>query len=186
VFYMLVRFSLAFPACVVEQIGAWPAITRSWDLSDGSKGRILLLYVLVGLLGWLLSMGISLPLLVIFTLLIGSGNSQHAQAASIAIIFISYGSSFGVQALVRPVYGIAQVLFYYDQRIRKEGFDIEWMMQAAGMIVAPPAAPQAAPMATSGLTADPGNPFVPAPEPSQDVEFSQNTKPTSPTSGESQ
>jgi hypothetical protein len=25
------------------------------------------------------------------------------------------------------------VLFYYDQRIRKEGFDIEWMMQQAGL-----------------------------------------------------
>jgi hypothetical protein len=23
--------------------------------------------------------------------------------------------------------------FYYDQRMRKEGFDIEWMMQSAGM-----------------------------------------------------
>jgi hypothetical protein len=180
VFYMLIRLSLVFPACVVEQIGAWPAIKRSWDLSNGSKGRILLLYVLVGLLGWLLSMGISLPLLIIFTLLIGSGNPQHAQAASIAIIFISYGSSFAVQALVRPVYGIAQVLFYYDQRVRKEGYDIEWMMQAAGMAVAPPAAPQAAPR----LTAAPGNPFVPAPEPPQDVEFPQASKPATPESGE--
>ena len=24
-------------------------------------------------------------------------------------------------------------LFYYDQRVRMEGYDIEWMMQAAGM-----------------------------------------------------
>ena len=24
--------------------------------------------------------------------------------------------------------------FYYDQRMRKEGFDIEWMMQSAGMM----------------------------------------------------
>ncbi len=24
-------------------------------------------------------------------------------------------------------------LFYYDQRIRREGFDIEWMMNRAGM-----------------------------------------------------
>jgi hypothetical protein len=32
-----------------------------------------------------------------------------------------------------PVYPIASTLFYYDQRIRKEGFDVEWMMQSAGM-----------------------------------------------------
>jgi hypothetical protein len=29
------------------------------------------------------------------------------------------------------------VLFYYDQRIRLEGFDIEWMMQQAGMVPEP-------------------------------------------------
>jgi hypothetical protein len=28
---------------------------------------------------------------------------------------------------------IALTPLYYDQRIRKEGFDIEWMMQSAGM-----------------------------------------------------
>jgi hypothetical protein len=28
---------------------------------------------------------------------------------------------------------IAPTLLYYDQRIRHEGFDIEWMMHAAGM-----------------------------------------------------
>jgi hypothetical protein len=34
---------------------------------------------------------------------------------------------------------IASVLFYYDQRIRKEGFDIEWMMQRAGLAQPPSA-----------------------------------------------
>jgi hypothetical protein len=32
------------------------------------------------------------------------------------------------------------VLFYYDQRIRKEGFDIEWMMEQAGLAKVAPAA----------------------------------------------
>jgi hypothetical protein len=35
------------------------------------------------------------------------------------------------------VYSIALMLFYYDQRIRHEGFDIEWMMQRAGLITVP-------------------------------------------------
>jgi hypothetical protein len=33
------------------------------------------------------------------------------------------------------VYGIALMLFYYDQRIRQEAFDIEWMMLKAGLVV---------------------------------------------------
>jgi hypothetical protein len=40
---------------------------------------------------------------------------------------------FTVQVLLAPVSWTALVLFYYDQRIRKEGFDIEWMMQQAGL-----------------------------------------------------
>jgi hypothetical protein len=31
------------------------------------------------------------------------------------------------------LFPIAVTLFYYDQRIRKEGFDIEWLMQSAEM-----------------------------------------------------
>jgi uncharacterized membrane protein len=188
IIWMLLRLSLAFPACVVEQIGAWPAVKRSSNLSHGTKGRIFVLYLLGAVLSWLLSMGITLPLIIILTLIPGMNNPQNVGAVAWVPFFIIYGSSFAVQALVRPVYGIALVLFYYDQRIRQEGFDIEWMMQQAGMVVAPQATPQAAPRpaAARGLVADPGNPFVPALEPPQDVEFPQAIKPTSPTSGESQ
>jgi hypothetical protein len=168
VIWMLLRLSLAFPACVVEQIEAWPAIKRSSKLSHGTKGRIFVLYLLVAFLGWILSMAITLPLTIILSLFLSSGDTQHQQAASVVMVFIIYGASFAVQALVRPVYGIAQVLFYYDQRIRQEGFDIEWMMQQAGMVVA-----------TGEISA-------PVLEPPQDVEFPQARKATSPTSGESQ
>ena len=41
--------------------------------------------------------------------------------------------NFTVQTLLAPVSWIALVLFYFDQRIRKEGFDIEWMMEQAGL-----------------------------------------------------
>ena len=137
IFWMLIRLSMAFPACVVEQIGAWSAITRSWNLCNGTKGRIFVLYLLGMVLSWLLYLGVALPLTIILSLFISSADPQHAQAAGLVMIFIVYGVSFTVQALVRPVYGIAFVIFYYDQRIRKEGFDIEWMMLQAGLT--PPA-----------------------------------------------
>jgi len=41
--------------------------------------------------------------------------------------------TFVVNTLIGPIYATGLTLFYYDQRIRKEGFDIEWMMQAAGL-----------------------------------------------------
>jgi uncharacterized membrane protein len=130
---MLLRLSLAFPACVVEQMGAWTALKRSSVLSNGTRGRVFLLYLLGAALGWLLSLGVMLPLTILLYLIPGMDSPQHTQTAGIISLFIVYGSGFAVQTLIKPVYGIALALFYYDQRIRKEGYDIERMMDAAGL-----------------------------------------------------
>jgi hypothetical protein len=51
---------------------------------------------------------------------------------------------------------IALTLFYYDQRIRLEGYDIERMMDAAGLIApiltAPVNPPKEAGLVTSAIT----------------------------------
>ena len=68
-----------------------------------------------------------------------------ADALGAVVLVITYCLSFVAQALVRPLYGIALTVFYFDQRIRKEGFDIEWMMQQAGLTPPPAPAVEAAP-----------------------------------------
>jgi len=181
--WILLRLSLAFPASVVEQTGAWTAVKRSFALSHGTKGRILLLCLMVAALGWLLSMGITIPLSILLFMIPGMSNQQHAQAAGVALLLIVYGAAYAVQSLIKPIYGIALVLFYYDQRIRKEGFDIELLMQQAGMV---PEAPVPA------LEAKPWLPAVPRPatlveaESPQTVESQQPIQPTSEATGESQ
>jgi hypothetical protein len=40
---------------------------------------------------------------------------------------------FFTNSFIGPMYATGLTLFYYDQRVRKEGYDIEWMMQAAGL-----------------------------------------------------
>jgi hypothetical protein len=133
VIWMLIELALAFPACVVEEMGAWASLKRSFVLSKGTRGRILLLGVLVAALSWLLSVGAMLFMTILLFLIPGMSNQKHAQTAGVVMLFIMYGSAFAVQALIRPIYGIALVLFYYDQRIRHEGYDIERMMEAAGL-----------------------------------------------------
>ena len=54
---------------------------------------------------------------------------------------IRVASEAATSTLLGPIFPIALTLFYYDQRIRKEGYDIERMMDAAGLIA--PAAPPA-------------------------------------------
>jgi hypothetical protein len=143
--WMSLRFSLAFPSCVVEQLGAWPALKRSVNLSKGTRGRVFLLYLLGWILNYILSIVFTLPLFIGMAMLPGATNPQHQQTAAMTMLFITYAAAFAVQALSKPVYAIALVLFYYDQRIRLEGFDIEWMMLRAGLEVPAPPPPEAAP-----------------------------------------
>jgi hypothetical protein len=137
--WMLLRLCLAFPACVVEQIGAWDALKRSSALSKGTRGRVFLLYLLGTVLSWMLSGGVTLIVTIVLALIPGASSPQRAQTTGMIVIFSYYAAAFAVQALTKPVYGIALTLFYYDQRIRQEGFDIEWMMLQAGLVVPAPA-----------------------------------------------
>jgi hypothetical protein len=92
------------------------------------------LYLLGAVIGWILSMVVSVIFIIGAALIPGLNSPQHAQAMGMAMIFLIYGSSFAMQAFTKPVYAIALMLFYYDQRIRNEGFDIEWMMERAGLV----------------------------------------------------
>jgi hypothetical protein len=140
--WMLLRLALAFPACAVEGIGVMDALKRGPLLSQGTKGRIFLLYLLGLILNYLLTLAIILPLTIVAALVPGMGDPAHAQIMSVVSFVAMYGMGIAAQALVKPVYAIAMVLFYFDQRIRHEGFDIEWMMMRAGLVVPAPVQPE--------------------------------------------
>jgi hypothetical protein len=134
--WMLLRICLAFPACVVEQTAAWNALKRGTMLSHGTRSRILLLYILGLVLNQILAWAVTIPAIIVLALIPGPRAQAHAEAMGMIAMFLIYGAMFVVRALTKPVYGIALTLFYFDQRIRKEGFDIEWMMREAGMLQA--------------------------------------------------
>ena len=144
--WMSLRLSLAFPACVIEQSGVWAAFKRSSLLASGTKRRILMLYLLGMALSTILAIAVVVPLIVVLALLPGLNSPEHSETLGTAALFVMYGARFAVRAVTRPVYGIALVLFYYDQRIRQEAFDIEWMMLKAGLTVPPPPESQSSPL----------------------------------------
>ncbi|MGA7859823.1 MAG: hypothetical protein WCA11_17935, partial [Terracidiphilus sp.] len=82
--------------------------------------------------------------------------------------------AFFTNTFVAPIYATGLTLFYYDQRVRKEGFDIERMMQQAGMATVASPLPAASPWlalepeteAAAQSLAEQPEPAVPAnPEP---------------------
>jgi hypothetical protein len=128
---MTLRYSLALPACVLENLPARKAIRRSIELSRGARGRIFVLLLLIGAI----KMGL---VLVTQCFVLVSAIRNHGQLGP-GISAISQIISFFTGTFLGPIGATGITLFYYDQRIRKEGFDIEWMMQAAGLT--PPAPP---------------------------------------------
>jgi hypothetical protein len=137
--WMSLRYSLAMPACVVEELPAGLALKRSIELSKGSRGRIFVLGILVYAVRMILGIVLGFPFIA-FTFM------HPGHAFPIGLLALQQIANFITSTLIGPIYATGLTLFYYDQRIRKEGFDIEWMMQAAGLTALPHSAlPQAAP-----------------------------------------
>ncbi len=123
--WMSLRYSLAIPSCVVEDLTAKQAIQRSIKLSEGSRGRIFVLGLLVYAVRMMLGLLFGFPIIVLAVKHLG-------RPLPIGWMLFQQLGAFFTNALIGPIYAIGLTLFYYDQRIRKEGYDIEWMMQAAG------------------------------------------------------
>jgi hypothetical protein len=125
--WMALRYSLAIPACVVENIKARKAIGRSVQLSKDSRGRIFVLWLMVGIV-WFVLFVVTQGVFVFYGV-------THQNTLPIGMSIAQQILGFFVNTFVWPLLAIGSTLFYYDQRVRKEGYDIEWMMQAAGLTV---------------------------------------------------
>jgi hypothetical protein len=159
---MGLRYSLAVPACVVENLGARKAIRRSIGLAKGSWGRIFLLALLIGAI----KLGLGM-IAQVFVLVVAF--KHPGQPLGPGLSTLSQIIGFFTNTFLGPIWATGITLFYYDQRIRKEGYDIEWMMQAAGLTPpepTPPAEPAsgAGPLPALDARLEPPLPAPPEPE----------------------
>lgn len=123
--YLMLIWALAIPAAVIEDLGFAECRDRSKLLTEGAKGRMFVIYLLV--------------LVVTYGVLIGVG--VVIGLAGVAVVGTHFAHTFSYlvatecatflgMTLVSPVGMIAFTIAYYDQRVRKEGFDIQFMMQS--------------------------------------------------------
>ena len=121
--YAAIRVSLGIPASVIESLGANAAVRRSMALLTQRKGRIFLMWLLVVAISMIVGMVLA-PLAFL---------ALRAQGAERDILqMVQLTGSFISSMLVGPVAAIALCLFYFDERVRHEGFDIEFLMLRAG------------------------------------------------------
>jgi len=134
---LAIRWSLAVPAKVLENKSTGEAMSRSTELTHGNRGRVFIIWFLFVVLSIGVSMLLQWPIQIAAGGARGLTALQHAaagwQVASLVATFVS-------QCLVGPLVTIAFSLVYYDERVRKEAFDLQLMMttlDAPGLQVAP-------------------------------------------------
>ena len=142
---MSLRYALAVPACVVENLKAWKAISRSVELSKGARGRIFILLLLVG--------AVKIGLVLVTQMFFIAAVYKNHGTLPPWLNAISQVVAFFTNSFVGPIGAAGIALFYYDQRVRKEGYDIERMMHGAGLGSLPPQDPSAGPSNPGALAA---------------------------------
>jgi len=98
---------------VLENVTATGSLGRSWELTKGFKGRALGLALVLWIVLGVPSMA-SGYLVVLFP---GAGLEMVANV---------------IQVLLYPIMPCAFTLFYYDLRVRKEAFDLEYLSRELG------------------------------------------------------
>lgn len=141
-FFAICRYALAVTASTLEELPIRHSIRRSKFLTNGAKGGILGIILLTGLMAFILTYVLQLPALLLNNSVFMTGKT-HLSIAATAWIYVA---NFLGGAVAGPVTTIALVLVYYDQRVRKEAFDLQLMMESLGQqsrtqtaVAAPPA-----------------------------------------------
>jgi len=121
--FLYVRFFLlAAPNLVVEGNGVFSSLRRAGALSRSQFWRLLGIGLLAGLLGGIVGQIVAIP----FTVLGVVGLLLLPSSwGTVALLLSSYLASVVTGAVTSPFTGGVSALQYFDQRFRKEGYDIE-------------------------------------------------------------
>ena len=125
---IMLRISLAYPACVVEELPAWSSLKRSMQLTKGAKGRIFLMLLVVYALSYALSLVCMAVLCAVGSLVAFVAILAHVAAGSTAF-YVLIGLAVLGNILIMIVtclftyaaFTTALAVLYFDQRLRKDG-----------------------------------------------------------------
>jgi uncharacterized metal-binding protein len=141
--WISIALAFAMPAAALEQLSAWKSLRRSWRLTRSSRGRILVAWIMAVTCALVLESVAALLAWWIASLAYAGHHAPgYNRQVYLMAIYLFYAA---IGALVGPLYPIAVTLLYYDQRSRKEGYDVEKLMEAAGLL-APQETPSAEPV----------------------------------------
>ena len=125
--YLSIKFSVASPAMVLENLGVFAAIGRSWSLTRGNFWRLFGINILTAIITSMVAGifgGIAGALGAIFVV-VGSSSPEDVIASLNTTYILTMVTSTIAQLLILPFTSSVNALLYIDLRMRKEGLDVE-------------------------------------------------------------
>jgi hypothetical protein len=128
--YVLLTYCLFPQVIVVEGLHGMNALNRSKELLTGFRGRLVGMYLLIGIInaGLTLAVGQLEHVIPSVTTLRSETGGAHVQLNMVNyVVNILVGQLVGV--LLQTYLSICMTLLYFDLRARKEGYDLELAAQ---------------------------------------------------------
>jgi MFS family permease len=126
--WIYIRVMVAPAAIVIEELGVMAGIRRSWHLTRNNWWRILgitlVVAVMIGIIGQIVLMPLSLLSGGLTTFLSPHGGDEEAQAVAVAALIASTIISVLIGAVGYAFQTSVMALIYMDLRMRKDGLDL--------------------------------------------------------------
>lgn len=121
-FYVICRQLVLTQAVILDRKGPTRAFSRSWELTQGFAGRAFVIVILYYIISIAVGAAIALPL--VYSIREAASDPSRLRVIVSIQAFISTLAS----VLLLPILQIACSVFYFDLRVRKEAFDLQFMM----------------------------------------------------------
>lgn len=134
--FLWAAFGLATPAVVLERTGPIKALGRSWRLVLPAWWRVFGIRLLGWLIGVIVGSVLAVPFAGVGMIFLAGGGSSAGELWLILLLITLGGILGGIVS--QPFVAAVDTLLYVDQRMRREGLDLE-LARAAGVSPAPSA-----------------------------------------------
>ncbi len=131
--YVFCRLLVCVPTALIENYSPRESLSRSWTLTQGSAGRAFVIILLYFVLVFAAVMLLVSP----FSALIAFAGPKNPEMMRFWSILANVGNAVAT-TLVSPILLIATSVFYFDLRVRKEAFDLQFMMDPNSERIAGP------------------------------------------------
>lgn len=121
--YLALRYAVTIPALMLENLSILAAIRRSVQLTRGRRGQLFVSLLLAGIISAVGSIVFYFPFYIPLMIAMTRNHTVPTWLSLMSSVSAAIGGS-----ITSPIFWIVLALCYYDTRIRKEAFDLQFMM----------------------------------------------------------